>query len=338
MTTGSGSAPTVARRPPDRGRSSAPRAAPPYQSGPGCGGDGRASAPAPAAGRGQPLRPRPRRRPWLPRLRHMLLRRRSRPGECRRPPRSLRPSQRILVNPILVIVGILVIVAVIAGVGYYLMNNGSKGSPGAGGSHAAGVSGATTPRLPSPITPARGPVIYPGSIVFSPSTVSCGDSLTVTITLPATVKETDQITLKIDGKTKGSHTVVDQGMTKQADGKWYQTASGPVDCTLGAGLHTEDLVDANGTVLAEGYFTIVGSAATPTPKLTPKATAKRPRAPSPSRRPASAARPRRSRLPSPSTAIIRVRFRPGHRRDRRHRGTDRCGVLVFHPAVRRELV
>ena len=152
-------------------------------------------------------------------------------------------------NPLYIVVGAVVILAIV-GVGAFALANGNKssGSPGANG--------------------------RPGSLVFSPTTVSCDATLTISTTLPASVKDTDPITLKIDGNTVGTHTAVEAGLAKQADGSWSGTSSGPSDCsTMGAGLHTEQLVDGSGNVLAEGSFTIAGSAATETPEATAKATA-----------------------------------------------------------------
>ena len=101
------------------------------------------------------------------------------------------------VDPIMLLVGVVIIAAII-GVGFFLMNNGSKatpgasGSPGASGTPVASVAG-NSPTAVVTQNPSG------GSVVFSPSTFSCDQSVTLTITLPASVKDTDQITLKIDG-------------------------------------------------------------------------------------------------------------------------------------------
>lgn len=154
---------------------------------------------------------------------------------------------RTAVNPLFLVAGVLVIVAIVAAGAFALANgNKSSGSPGTG---------------------------HPGTLVFSPSTVSCDGMLTITTTLPSTVKDSDPITLKVDGTAGGTHTVVEAGLTKQADGSWSGTSSGAADCTMGAGLHTEQLVDANGKVLAEGTFTIAGSTASASVQATPEATA-----------------------------------------------------------------
>ena len=163
------------------------------------------------------------------------------------------------VNPLLVLAGV-VLIAAIAGVGIYAYSNSSKGSPGPSSAASGGSNGPTsapshsTPTLSTPTA-----VAYPGSIVYSPTTFGCNEVVTVTIKLPASVKDTDPITSKIDGVVVGTKTVIEEGLTKQADGSWFVTASGPFPCAIGAGLHTQQLVDPSGKVLAETSFTIAGS-------------------------------------------------------------------------------
>ena len=171
------------------------------------------------------------------------------------------------INPLLVLVGALILVALV-GVGVYAYSNGSKGSPapsGGGSSPTAAVNSPTaavnSPTVAVSQTPTAAPsVSRTGSMVFSPKTISCGATLTVTITLPSSVSDSEKIILLIDGEIVGTHTVVEAGMKKQADGSWYVTGSGPVDCTLGAGKHTEMLVDLSANLLAEGSFTLTASA------------------------------------------------------------------------------
>ena len=170
------------------------------------------------------------------------------------------------VNPILLLVGALVIVAVIAGVGFYVVNNGSKGSPAPSIASSSPTVASSSPKATIAHSPSGGIVGGSGSIAFSPSTVVCGETWTTTVTLPASVKGTDQITLKVDGVVVGTQTVIDAGMTKQADGSWLGTDTGPADCSVGVGKHTEQLVDASGKVLAEGSFTFVESS-TKTPAV-----------------------------------------------------------------------
>ena len=172
------------------------------------------------------------------------------------------------VNPLLVLAGV-VLIAAIAGVGIYAYSNSSKGSPGPSSGASGNVTG------------------YPGTIVFSPASVGCDGSFTITTTLPGSVKETDQITSTIDGAVEGSKTVLEAGLTKQADGTWSGTKASGADCSIGAGAHTEQLLDASGKVLAQGTVTFVASSsanptaqttanptANPTAKQTAKTTAK----------------------------------------------------------------
>jgi hypothetical protein len=178
-----------------------------------------------------------------------------------------------------------VLIAAIVGGAFFVMNNNSKSSgPGgntvrSSGSVAPANSGGNTGGSSGSVAPANsggntggssGSVApansggnngaYPGSMVFSPSTVTCGQTYMTTIRLPSSVSSTDEITLQDNGTTVGTHTVVDAGMTQQPDGTWYGSDTGPIDCSMSAGIHTERLVDPSGDVLAEGSFTFVESA------------------------------------------------------------------------------
>ena len=133
------------------------------------------------------------------------------------------------VSPVMLLVGGLVILAIV-GVAFYMMNNNSA----------------------------------PGSLVFSPTTVNCGQTYTTTIRLPSSVKGTDQITLQDNGAVVATQTVSDAGLKQQPDGSWSASDTSPADCSIGAGAHTERLLDASGKVLAQGSFTLVGSSG-PTP-------------------------------------------------------------------------
>jgi hypothetical protein len=105
----------------------------------------------------------------------------------------------------------------------------------------------------------------PGSIAISPSTYSCSSSQQVvaTMKLPASLKDTDQITIQLDGQvlvTVPVSTLAD----KQADGSWLKTNSQPASesCTnatggkLSIGTHIMRLMDSNGKTLAEGSYTL----------------------------------------------------------------------------------
>ena len=62
----------------------------------------------------------------------------------------------------------------------------------------------------------------PGSLTFSPSTISCSSpvSFTVTAHLPASLKSTDTISLWFDGKSAGSTPIGESGsdVNQQPDG------------------------------------------------------------------------------------------------------------------------
>lgn len=107
---------------------------------------------------------------------------------------------------------------------------------------------------------------YPGSLTYSPSTITCGSSYTLTIKLPSTVKGTDEVTVKFDGKISDTETVSDS-FAKQSDGSWLYTGTsgeGAWDCnssgdTIGkttVGKHTETIEDSKGNILAQGTYTL----------------------------------------------------------------------------------
>jgi hypothetical protein len=135
--------------------------------------------------------------------------------------------------------------------GLLLMSGSSSGS--AGGASRSPSHPIVTP---SP-TPAG-----TGSIVYTPSTIGCGDAYTLVIRLPASVSGSDRITVKYDGITKGTQTV-SSGFVGQSDGTWlYQdsTGSGTWSCASSGsnsvGTHTETIVDSSGRILAEGTYTL----------------------------------------------------------------------------------
>ena len=156
------------------------------------------------------------------------------------------------ISPNMLVIGGVLIAAIVGGA-FFVMNNNSKSS-GPGG-NTVRSSGSVAPANSGGNNGA-----YPGSMVFSPSTVTCGQTYMTTIRLPSSVSSTDEITLQDNGTTVGTHTVVDAGMTQQPDGTWYGSDTGPIDCSMSAGIHTERLVDPSGDVLAEGSFTFVESA------------------------------------------------------------------------------
>jgi hypothetical protein len=107
---------------------------------------------------------------------------------------------------------------------------------------------------------------YPGSITYSPSTIACGASYTLTIRLPSTVKTGDELTIKFDGRISTTETITDS-FAKQSDGSWLYTGTsgaGTWDCnssydTTGStsiGKHTETILDLSGNILAQGTYTL----------------------------------------------------------------------------------
>ena len=105
----------------------------------------------------------------------------------------------------------------------------------------------------------------PGSITINPSTYSCSSSqqIAATIKLPASVKDTDQITIQLDGRVLGT-VPVSAVADKQADGSWLKTTTqtGTESCNdatggkLSSGKHTMRLMDSKGSLLAEGSYTL----------------------------------------------------------------------------------
>jgi len=122
---------------------------------------------------------------------------------------------------------------------------------------------------------------YPGKLSYDPTTVTCpGGSLTTTLTLPASLDSTDQVSYELDGVPRLTQSLPAFGMAKQADGTWYVTKAQTIDCSIGAGAHTERFLDPGGKVLAQGSFTVVmgpGQSASPTstakPTLVPASSA-----------------------------------------------------------------
>jgi hypothetical protein len=186
------------------------------------------------------------------------------------------------ISPVMLLIGGAIILAIV-GVAIFAINNGAKGGPGASASNNGG---------------------YPGSIVFSPASVGCpGESFTTNVRLPATLNGTDQITMQLDGATVGTQAVTDYGLTKQPDGTWYHTSTAPSECSMGAGIHTETLLDSGGHVLAQGSFTLVtsdSSSSASTPTASPRAS----KTPSKTASPTPAPRPSPTSL-SKSTVTVK---------------------------------
>jgi hypothetical protein len=154
-----------------------------------------------------------------------------------------------LIAAICIIVGVVAVVALLGGL---VLMSGSR----------SGSAGGASPSPSHPIvTPSPTPAAT-GSIVYTPSTIGCGDAYTLVIRLPASVYGSDRITVKYDGITEGTQTV-SSGFVKQKDGSWlYQDSTGAGGWSCGSsgsssvGTHTETIVDSSGTVLAEGTYTL----------------------------------------------------------------------------------
>lgn len=138
----------------------------------------------------------------------------------------------------MLLVGILVIAAIVGG--YFVLNTGSK-----------------------------------SAITFTPSTLSCSNPVTFTVSahLPSSVKAGDTVTITLDGKSAGSSAVASSGndAVQQSDGSWLITStttptSMATACKAGGsvggfnsltpGTHTMQVLDASGKVLAQGSYTV----------------------------------------------------------------------------------
>ncbi len=111
-------------------------------------------------------------------------------------------------------------------------------------------------------------------ITFSPSTESCSNpaAFTETITLPSSLNAGTPVFFKVDGILASNGTVTEMGATQQSDGSWKavdqttvtaiqqvcaQAASGQAGSSMALGTHTEQALDGNNKVLAEGSYTVV---------------------------------------------------------------------------------
>jgi hypothetical protein len=100
-----------------------------------------------------------------------------------------------------------------------------------------------------------------GSIVYSPSTLSCtGQTFSVTMTLPSSVKDSDSLSLSIDGQPwRSGWTAGSAGFIKQSDGSWLVSSTSTDDqaseCQLGTGSHHFQIT-RGGSVVADGSVTI----------------------------------------------------------------------------------
>lgn len=112
---------------------------------------------------------------------------------------------------------------------------------------------------------------HPGGITINPSIFSCSSSQQVSsiIRLPASLNGSDQLTIRFDGLSVGTETVSPM-FQQQYDGTWQNTGThtassqcvGPVMGPNGQlsagqlvmGMHTLQIVDSKGNVLAGGSY------------------------------------------------------------------------------------
>jgi hypothetical protein len=114
-----------------------------------------------------------------------------------------------------------------------------------------------------------------GGITFTPSTLSCSTPVAFMTAahLPASVQAEDRLTVMRDGKSAGWTSVPGIGSDagRQADGSWVITTvtiasdmqtlcntggSGGFFSVLTPGTHTIQILDASGTVLSQGSYTV----------------------------------------------------------------------------------
>ena len=112
-----------------------------------------------------------------------------------------------------------------------------------------------------------------GGITFDPATESCSNpvAFTQTITLPSLLNAGTPVFFKIDGILASNGTVSATGAVQQPDGSWKsidqstaaqlqqlctQAAASPAGNSMALGTHTEQALDANNKVLAEGSYTV----------------------------------------------------------------------------------
>jgi hypothetical protein len=97
-------------------------------------------------------------------------------------------------------------------------------------------------------------------IAYTPSTVSCtGETISLTVRLPASVQTTDALAFAVDGQVwpAGDYfSVTSAGYTLQPDGTWLFEATedtpAAVECTLPVGTHTVQILNASGGAIATG--------------------------------------------------------------------------------------
>jgi hypothetical protein len=190
-------------------------------------------------------------------------------------PQGPAPARGGISPTVIAVVGGLVIVAlIIAGIAVVGLSRNNSTS---------------TPTLQALITRTPTPTMAATGITFSPGSVDCSTPVdfVTTIRLPASVKTGDTITVKLDGQVLGTEPFsVGGSTTLQPDGSslTVNTATASemqADCENGgksstgvavltSGVHIYTILDASGTLLAEGSYMVTG--VTPTPRPTPTST------------------------------------------------------------------
>jgi len=177
------------------------------------------------------------------------------------------------VNPLMLVGGVVVVVAVLAGLVY--ATSGSKPGASVVPVPSATRSGAATgsPAVVPTATRAAGTA----SIVVTPASFGCNDKgdATLAIVLPASTQEDITVTLEVDETSLGDMALADS-FDQKADDSWvYSDSQSKTSLCqqVGPGKHVLHVLDPDGVTLAQGSFTITGTAATPTPAPTPTPTA-----------------------------------------------------------------
>lgn len=178
---------------------------------------------------------------------------------------------RTAVNPTTVVVGVIVIAAIVA-VGAFAMNN-SKGSPNPSPGKGGILFGSAVPTATAVAATSRTTgtpaVTTVGAVTFEPASFSCADTeaqITMKVWLPASVPSSEQVTAKLDDTDLSAKSVATD-FEKQGDGRWLTTGTDSTSTLcgiVGEGKHVLRVVDSQGSLLAQGSFTIIASA-TPTP-------------------------------------------------------------------------
>jgi hypothetical protein len=198
------------------------------------------------------------------------------------------------ISPLMLLVAGLVILAVVVG-GIFVLGVNKNSGPGSSPVTVASPHTSTSPGVPpSQVVPTFTPApttAAVGGITFDPATVDCSTPVdfTTTIALPSSVHSGDTLTLMFDGASEGTTTIEAGGSTTlQSDGTWLDVSTASAaemqtDCANGGigsssglavltpGVHTYKILDASGTLLAQGSYTVTGTlpVSSPTPAPTP---------------------------------------------------------------------